>query len=64
MNAAVGNVDDLTQQNSSLVEQAASATASMYEQAKALARQVEVFRVAWARRQGAIDYIKRHPGGA
>ncbi len=46
MNAAVGNVDDLTQQNSSLVEQAASATESMYEQAKALARQVEVFRVA------------------
>ncbi|MGH8856050.1 MAG: methyl-accepting chemotaxis protein [Telluria sp.] len=46
INAAVGNVDDLTQQNSSLVEQAAAAAESMHDQAKALARQVEVFRIA------------------
>jgi methyl-accepting chemotaxis protein len=43
---AVGHVDDLTQQNSSLVEQAAAAAESMHDQAKALARQVEVFRLA------------------
>jgi methyl-accepting chemotaxis protein len=46
LNAAVGQVDDLTQQNASLVEQAAAAAQSMHDQARALARQVEVFRVA------------------
>jgi len=46
LNAAVGQVDDLTQQNASLVEQAAAAAESMHDQARALARQVEVFRLA------------------
>jgi methyl-accepting chemotaxis protein len=46
MNTAVDHVDNLTQQNSSLVEQAAAAAESMREQANALARQVMVFRVA------------------
>ncbi|MEN3292095.1 MAG: hypothetical protein V7642_1348 [Burkholderiales bacterium] len=42
----VDHVGNLTQQNSSLVEQAAAAAESMHEQANALARQVMVFRVA------------------
>jgi len=46
INTAVGHVDDLTQQNSSLVEEAAAAAESMHEQAKELARQVEIFRIA------------------
>ncbi|MCC2970690.1 methyl-accepting chemotaxis protein [Massilia sp. IC2-476] len=46
INTAVGQVDDLTQQNASLVEQAAAAAESMHDQARELARQVEVFRVA------------------
>jgi methyl-accepting chemotaxis protein len=46
INIAVDHVDNLTQQNSSLVEQAAAATESMREQAHALAQQVMVFRVA------------------
>ncbi|VXC69776.1 methyl-accepting chemotaxis protein [Massilia sp. 9I] len=46
INAAVGQVDDLTQQNASLVEQAAAAAESMHDQARDLARQVEVFRIA------------------
>jgi methyl-accepting chemotaxis protein len=46
INTAVDHVDKLTQQNASLVEQAAAAAESMHEQANALARQVMVFRVA------------------
>jgi methyl-accepting chemotaxis protein len=46
INTAVDHVDNLTQQNASLVEQAAAAAESMHEQANALARQVMVFRVA------------------
>jgi methyl-accepting chemotaxis protein len=46
MNTAVDHVDNLTQQNSSLVEEAAAAAESMREQANALARQVMVFQVA------------------
>jgi len=46
INVAVDHVDNLTQQNSSLVEQAAAAAESMREQAQALAQQVMVFRLA------------------
>jgi len=46
INVAVDHVDNLTQQNSSLVEQAAAAAESMREQAQALAQQVRVFQLA------------------
>ncbi len=46
IDTAVGHVDGLTQQNSALVEEAAAAAESMHDQAKALSRQVEVFRLA------------------
>jgi methyl-accepting chemotaxis protein len=42
---AVSRIDDMTQQNSALVEQSAAATASLREQAQSLAEAVRIFRV-------------------
>ena len=46
INQAVRQIDDLTQQNAALVEQAAAAAESMHQRAQQLSGQVEVFRVA------------------
>ncbi|WUR13945.1 methyl-accepting chemotaxis protein [[Empedobacter] haloabium] len=43
VNAAVGQIDDVTQQNAALVEQAAAAAESLQEQAVNLSRAVAVF---------------------
>jgi methyl-accepting chemotaxis protein len=43
VNQAVGQMDDVTQQNAALVEQAAAAAASLQEQAEQLSRAVSVF---------------------
>jgi len=50
VNAAVTQMDDVTQQNAALVEQAAAAAASLEEQAATLARLVGTFKVndAWS----------------
>jgi len=45
VNRAVGQMDDMTQQNAALVEQAAAAAASLHEQTVNLARAVAVFRI-------------------
>ena len=45
VNAAITQMDDVTQQNAALVEQAAAAAASLEEQAAALARLVGTFKV-------------------
>jgi len=45
VNHAVGQMDDMTQQNAALVEQAAAAAASLHEQTVNLARAVAVFRI-------------------
>jgi len=45
VNTAVGRMDEVTQQNAALVEQAAAATASLREQANQLVESVAVFRV-------------------
>lgn len=45
VNRAVGEMDQSTQQNAALVEQAAAAAASMREQSVQLARAVGVFRM-------------------
>jgi len=45
VNRAVGQMDDMTQQNAALVEQAAAAAASLHEQTLNLARAVSVFQV-------------------
>jgi methyl-accepting chemotaxis protein len=46
VNQAIGQMDQVTQQNASLVEEAAAASESMQEQAKHLAQVVSVFRLA------------------
>jgi methyl-accepting chemotaxis protein-2 (aspartate sensor receptor) len=46
VNRAIGQMDEMTQQNVALVEQAAAAAASMQEQARALEEAVRVFRLA------------------
>jgi methyl-accepting chemotaxis protein len=45
VNRAVGQMDDMTQQNAALVEQAAAAAASLHEQTANLARAVSVFQI-------------------
>ena len=45
VNRAVGQMDDMTQQNAALVEQAAAAAASLHEQTVNLARAVAIFRI-------------------
>jgi len=46
VNTAVGQLDQMTQQNAALVEQSAAAAESLREQAGRLAAAVQVFRVA------------------
>src|SRR5476649_1371831 len=46
VNLAMSHMDEVTQQNAALVEQAAAAAASLHERADALARVVSVFRLA------------------
>lgn len=45
VNMAVGQLDQVTQQNAALVEEASAATQSMAEQARALREAVAVFRI-------------------
>lgn len=52
IDSAVGKLDDVTQQNAALVEEAASAATSLQSQAAALAAVVDVFQVNDAARAG------------
>ena len=52
INQAVAQMDEGTQQNAALVEEAAAAATSMREQAALLAQAVAVFRIDEAQRQG------------
>jgi methyl-accepting chemotaxis protein len=45
VNRAVGQMDDMTQQNAALVEEAAAAAESLHEQTVNLARAVSVFKI-------------------
>ena len=45
VNQAIGQMDQVTQQNAALVEEAAAAAQSLEEQAKQLVRAVSVFRL-------------------
>ncbi|ALK98952.1 chemotaxis protein [Massilia sp. WF1] len=45
VNRAVGHMDDMTQQNAALVEEAAAAAASLHEQTVNLARAVAIFKI-------------------
>ncbi|USU14620.1 methyl-accepting chemotaxis protein [Paraburkholderia fungorum] len=55
INRAVTQMDNATQQNAALVEQAAAAAASLEEQARALDRAVAVFRLAETDRSPAVE---------
>ncbi|AMO98807.1 methyl-accepting chemotaxis (MCP) signaling domain protein [Collimonas arenae] len=46
INLAMGHIDDITQQNAALVEQAAAAAASLQDQAAQLAQTASVFKLA------------------
>ena len=63
VNNAVGQMDDMTQQNAALVEQAAAAAASLHEQTVTLAEAVAVFKIDEG---GAADNADgggfQHPG--
>ncbi len=45
MNIAVGQIEEVTQQNAALVEEASAAAQQMADQADALRRAVAIFRV-------------------
>jgi len=45
VNRAVGQMDDMTQQNAALVEEAAAAAESLHEQTVNLARAVSIFKI-------------------
>src|SRR5206468_3554709 len=45
VNRAVGQMDDMTQQNAALVEQAAAAAASLHDQTVNLARAISIFEI-------------------
>jgi methyl-accepting chemotaxis protein len=46
VNTAVGHMDQATQQNAALVEEAAAAAESLKQQSKGLMRAIEVFKTA------------------
>jgi methyl-accepting chemotaxis protein len=61
VNRAVGQMDDMTQQNAALVEQAAAAAASLHEQTVNLARAVSIFRIEDDQDQAAAAPERRAP---
>ena len=59
INQALGQMDDITQQNAALVEQAAAAAESMREQTLALSETVAVFKLADDSRAG-VALVEHH----
>lgn len=57
VNQAVANLDQMTQQNAALVEEASAAAASMREQAQRLAQVVSVFNVGGAASSRAVQQL-------
>ena len=53
INVAMGGMDEMTQQNAAMVEQAAAAAASLHEQAETLSGVVAVFKLAQTQAAGA-----------
>jgi methyl-accepting chemotaxis protein len=60
VNQAIGQMDQVTQQNAALVEEAAAAAASLHDQADALTQVVAVFKLAEApaARRGAAQRLR------
>jgi methyl-accepting chemotaxis protein len=61
VNGAIAEMDQVTQQNAALVEEAAAATESMQEQAHTLAQAVSVFKLDAAPRTAAVKPPQRQP---
>ena len=59
MNLAITQMDEMTQQNAALVEQAAAAAESMEEQAYELGQAVSVFKLA--QNMGPVQSTKKVP---
>jgi len=59
VNKAVMQMDEMTQQNAALVEEAASASESMEEQAKGLIRLMEFFNISDSGKPVTVDRIKQ-----
>ncbi|MFZ4528641.1 MAG: methyl-accepting chemotaxis protein [Undibacterium curvum] len=59
VNTAVVHIDQMTQENAALVEQAAAAASSLQEQAANLSRVVSVFRLTPAERQFSTVALKQ-----
>ncbi len=59
VNLAITHIDEMTQQNAALVEQAAAAAESMQEQAQALSQAVAVFKLHPAQYAGAKP-VQKH----
>lgn len=57
MNQAITQMDEITQQNAALVEQAAAASESMREQAEQLSHAVAVFKLE----QGGSAHVSKTP---
>jgi methyl-accepting chemotaxis protein len=64
VNQAVGQMDDMTQQNAALVEQAAAAAASLQDQAVNLSQAVSVFKLADDAAAGQVPGERRNPASA
>jgi methyl-accepting chemotaxis protein len=62
INQAIAQMDQVTQQNASLVEEAAAASEAMQQQAQELTRVVSVFKVEGSGRMPAAD-ARRAPAG-
>ncbi|MDB5948312.1 MAG: methyl-accepting chemotaxis protein, partial [Massilia sp.] len=58
VNHAVGQMDDMTQQNAALVEQAAAAAASLHEQTINLAQAVSIFKMEGE--DGPADAVEQY----
>jgi methyl-accepting chemotaxis protein len=54
VNRAVGQMDDMTQQNAALVEEAAAAAASLHEQTVNLAGAISIFKIEGADAEPAV----------
>ena len=54
VNQAIGQMDQVTQQNASLVEEAAAAAEAMQDQSKSLAQVVSVFKVSHLQQPAAV----------
>ncbi|RJG01206.1 methyl-accepting chemotaxis protein [Noviherbaspirillum sedimenti] len=64
VNRAIAQMDEMTQQNSSLVEQAAAAAQSMQDQAAALAKAVAIFKLNIGKAQGRVRAVSSAPSSA